>query len=881
VTTPLTLLADRTEATSATLTHCPYCSLQCGIRLEPDAAGPGALRLEPQADFPTNRGGLCSKGWNANTLIGHPGRLLTPLVRSVRGDRTSAFRQATWEEALDQVEEGVRAAQERYGLDSVGCFGGGGLTNEKAYAFGKFARVALRTSMIDYNGRFCMSSAATACNRALGIDRGLPFPLADIAEAGAVLLVGSNPAATMPPAMQYFDQGRENGAVHIVVDPRRTPTASGATHHLMPLPGTDLALANGLLHIAIKEKLVDTAYIEARTTGFAAVRAAAMSYWPNRVEELTGIPVAQLRTTVRALASAPSAMILTARGAEQHSNGTDTAQAFLNLALALGLPGRPFSGYGTITGQGNGQGGREHGQKADQLPGYRRLADPDDRRHVAAVWGVDPDDLPEPGLSAFEMLDRMGRDGGVRALIVLASNLVVSAPDANRVADRLAALDLLVVSDIFLAETATFADVVFPTTQWAEEEGTMTNLEGRVLRRKRALDPPAGVRSDLELMNAIAARFGRGAHFPTDPATVFDELRRASAGGIADYSGISYERIDAEKGVFWPCPSDGHPGTPRLFADRFPTPDGRARFIRVDHRNPAEIPSAQFPYVLTTGRLMAQYQSGTQTRRHPNAEQAALQPEVELHPDLARRLRIGPADIVQLRTRRGAANFRARVTEDIRVDTVFIPFHWAGASNANALTNPALDPLSRMPEFKVCSVAVVRVGSPADLHLLAAPPESSGPSGPSGAIVPLPPSTTTIATPAPPSRSTRTSHLTRRRTSAMISKNRFLQGFYPFTGAGSSTMAPIHSDLSYTVPEGVVLQPLYYRGGNSTSEMITVVLLCDGRPMRLFPIGAKGDVNVPLRVVEDIEGGSVVELQIVAPEGVTGTVVVDLGMVEH
>ncbi|MET0692857.1 MAG: molybdopterin-dependent oxidoreductase, partial [Propionibacteriaceae bacterium] len=356
-----------------TLTHCPYCSLQCGISL---VAGDRPAVLQPQPDFPTNLGGLCSKGWNAASLLDHPQRLLTPLVRSVPGDRSSAFTEASWDEALDLVVAAIKRSQQAYGSDSVGCFGGGGLTNEKAYAFGKFARVALRTSAIDYNGRFCMSSAATACNRALGIDRGLPFPLADIAETQAILLVGSNPAATMPPAMQFFDAGRANGATHIVVDPRRTATAAGSSLHLQPLPGTDLALANGMLHLAIKEDLIDTDYINRRTKGFAAVRASVTSYWPDRVERLTGVPVAELREAVRAMATASSAMILTARGAEQHSNGTDTAQAFLNLALALGLPGKPNSGYGTITGQGNGQGGREHGQKADQLPGYRKLANP-------------------------------------------------------------------------------------------------------------------------------------------------------------------------------------------------------------------------------------------------------------------------------------------------------------------------------------------------------------------------------------------------------------------------------------------------------------------------------------------------------------------------
>jgi assimilatory nitrate reductase catalytic subunit len=772
----------------------------------------------------------------------------------VPGDRTSEFRTASWDETLTFVVSKITELQAAYGPDAIGCFGGGGLTNEKAYAFGKFARVALRTSMIDYNGRFCMSSAATAANRAFGIDRGLPFPLADIAEAETILLVGSNPAATMPPAMQFFDAGRAAGATHIVVDPRRTATAQGSSRHLAPWPGTDLALANGLLRLAIKHNLIDRSYIASRTKGFATVQASVASYWPDRVERITGIPVAELYETVESLASARTAMILTARGAEQHSTGTETTQAFINLALALGLPGKPGSGYGTITGQGNGQGGREHGQKADQLPGYRKLADPADRAHVARVWRVDPSDLPKPGLSAFEMLERMGRAGGVRGLLVLASNIAVSAPDVNRVIDRLRALDLLVVSDIFLSETAALADIVLPTAQWAEEEGTMTNLEGRVIRRRRALPPPAGVHDDLWLIKELADRLDRGGFFSSDPAEVFAELRQASAGGIADYAGISYQRIDAEQGVFWPCPSEDHPGTPRLFADCFPTPDRRASFIRVEYTEPDERPSHDYPYVLTTGRLMAQYQSGTQTRRVPSPSQAQVQPEAQLHPDLARRLNIGNADIVQLNSARGAANFRATITPDIRPDVVFLPFHWGGASAANALTNPALDPYSRMPAFKVCAVAVQRIGSPDDLHLL---------SSPAGFAI------------------TRERRTKKGKDLPMITQNRYLQGIYPFEGAGLDKPVPISADLSYLIPDGVISQALYFRGGNTTDELITVVLMRDGVPMRYFPIGARSDVHVPLRVVEDIEGGSVVELQLVAPLGLTGHVVADLGLVEH
>ncbi|GAA4944958.1 molybdopterin oxidoreductase family protein [Actinoplanes utahensis] len=705
---------------TATQTHCPYCALQCGMTLTPEIPlrpGMPGVRLEP-AEFPVNRGGLCAKGFTAADLLDHTDRLLTPLVRKEPGNRDSPLREASWEEAYERIVTAIRTSQQEYGPDSVGCFGGGGLTNEKAYTLGKFVRVALRSSAIDYNGRFCMSSAATAANRALGIDRGLPFPLADVAEARTVLLVGANPADAMPPSMQYLDTGRANGAKHIVVDPRRTNTANGAHLHLQPLPGTDLALANGLLHIAIREGWVDEAFIAARTEGFAAVKAATNAYWPERVERMTGVPETQLRETVRLLATEGPSMILTARGAEQHSNGTNTAQAWLNLALALGLVGKPFSGYGTITGQGNGQGGREHGQKADQLPGYRRLDDPAARAHVASVWGIDPAELPQPGRSAYEMIDALGSDAGVKTLWILASNIVVSAPHSGNVVGKLRQLDFLVVSDIFRSETAELADVVLPTAQWAEEEGTMTNLEGRVIRRRMALPPPPMVKSDLTVLNELAGLLGRGEFFTDEPEAVFEELRRASAGGIADYAGISYQRIDEEQGVFWPCPSEEHPGTPRLFADGFPTASGRARFIRVDHRDPAEVPDKTFPYVLTTGRNMQQYQSGTQTRRVRALTVALPEPRAEIHPDLARRHGIADGDLVELRSRRGAATLRARLSDGIRPDTVFAPFHWPGA---NALTNPALDPHSKMPAFKACAIAISR--APEGIPVSAASPE--------------------------------------------------------------------------------------------------------------------------------------------------------------
>lgn len=696
--------------TKATPTHCPYCALQCGMGL---ATGPGGVEVVERPEFPVNGGALCGKGRTAPAVLSSRVRLTEPLIRS---HATGRLEPATWEEAVARVAEGLSRTRAEHGADACGVFGGGGLTNEKAYALGKFARVALGTSQIDYNGRFCMSSAAAAGQRAFGLDRGLPFPLEDIPRTGCVILVGSNLAETMPPALRYLTELKANGGKLIVVDPRRTRTAEQADLHLAPRPGTDLALALGLLHLVVAEGRTDEAFIEERTSGWEEARAAAMAHWPEYVERISGVPVPQLRDAAAMFCDAEAGMVLTARGPEQQSKGTDTVGAWINLCLATGNAGRPLAGYGCLTGQGNGQGGREHGQKADQLPGYRKLTDPAARAHVAGVWGVDPDSLPGPGRSAYELLDALG--GDVKALLLMGSNPVVSAPRAAHVEERLRSLDFLAVADVVLSETARLADVVLPVTQWAEETGTVTNLEGRVLLRRRAVSAPDGVRSDLDVLHGLAAHLGHEKGFPTDPEEVFEELRRASAGGAADYSGISYARLKEEngKGVFWPCPADeggqAHPGTPRLFVDRFATEDGRARFVPVVHRGAAEEPDAEYPVLLTTGRVLAQYQSGAQTRRVDELNSAAPGPFVELHPRLAARLEIEDGEPVAVVSRRGRAVAPARVTGAIRSDTVFMPFHWPGEGRANSLTNPALDPVSRMPEFKVCAVRVERVQGP-------------------------------------------------------------------------------------------------------------------------------------------------------------------------
>ncbi|TLM84821.1 nitrite reductase [Pseudarthrobacter sp. NamE2] len=714
-------------------THCPYCALQCAMTLtspaelapaSPPGPVPVALSAAPASpaagsapldvqgrDFPTNRGGLCRKGWTSPTLLNHAGRITEPLLRDADG----VHRPISWDRALDLAVSAVKDAQARHGADAVGVFGGGGLTNEKAYMLGKFARLALGTSRIDYNGRFCMSSAAAAGMRAFGVDRGLPFPLEALDTASTILMLGSNVAETMPPFVQHLKGARDAGGL-IVVDPRRSATAAftadGGGMHLQPLPGTDLALLLGISHVVIHENLVDTAYVEERTTGYSAVARSVNAFWPERVQSLTGVPADLIRETARRLAAGSrrgGSYILTGRGVEQHVDGTDTATAAINLSLLLGLPGSARSGYGTLTGQGNGQGGREHGQKADQLPGYRKITDPAARAHVAGVWGVPEDLIPGPGLPAVQLLKSLGQPDGVRCLFVHASNIAVASPDANAVIAGMRSLDFLVVCDFFMSETAAEADLILPVLQWAEEEGTLTNLEGRVLRRRRALQPPAGARSELWIMARLAERLGAPSTYSEDPETVFEELRRASAGGLADYSGIDYAMLDRGEAAYWPYPAGGT-GTPRLFRERFAHPDGKAVMVPVAprrRRTPAASPDAAAKeMILITGRLLEHYQSGSQTRRVPELLAARPEATVQIHPAPAAALGIAEGALVSVSNELGEVVCRAGLSTSIRPETVFLPFHFPELGSANRLTEAATDPTSGMPEFKFNNVWV-------------------------------------------------------------------------------------------------------------------------------------------------------------------------------
>jgi len=683
-------------------TQCPFCSVQCKMTVT-EERGEGArpvYRTEGRMNA-SSEGRLCVKGMNAIQHAASRERLQYPLRK-----RGGEWLRISWEEAYAEIRRRWTELRETAGPDAIALYGGGSLTNESAYLLGKFARVALRTRHIDYNGRFCMSAAASAGVKTFGIDRGLTNTLAEIPLAGCIILAGTNIAECQPTLMPYFTKAKENGAFLIVIDPRTTGTSELADLHLKVRPGTDAALVGGLLHTIVEERLVDYDFLRNRTSGWEAVVEHAKRQDLAAISRLTGVGAELIRKAALAYGRAETGMIFTARGVEQHRDGHLAVRNFLNLALMTGKIGKPGCGYGAVTGQGNGQGGREHGQKADQLPGYRSIENEADRRYVAGVWGIDPDDLPGKGVSAYEMIER-AHAGVIRSMLVMGSNPIVSNPNALLAEEALKRLDFLVVADLFLSETAQLADLVLPVTSYLENTGTLTNLEGRVLLREAARPASGEAKHDWQLLCDLARELGEGEKFPFRSAEeIFEELRLASRGGVADYYGITYDRLRKEEGVYWPCPDPAKPGVGRLFEERFAHPDGRAVLTVVEGQPPEEEPDAEYPLILTNGRVLPHYLTGVQTRRSPALAARAIENTLEIHPATARKYAIEDGTLVRVRSRRGEAIVRSRVTSGIREDTVFMPMHWGGIQNVNRVTNPALDPFCRMPDFKVCAVAL-------------------------------------------------------------------------------------------------------------------------------------------------------------------------------
>jgi assimilatory nitrate reductase catalytic subunit len=685
------------------------------------------IGFEPWEEFPFNRGMLCPKGVKRYLQGSHPDRLLTALGRDESA--RAGFRAIGYQDAIARVAAAFSRIQQTHGSSAIGMLGGASLTTEKTYLLGKFARVCLRTPYIDYNGRLCMVSAGAANKKAFGIDR-TTNPWSDMVGTDVIWVAGSNVAECSPITTNYLWQAREQGAKIIIQDPRITPAARTCDLYLPVKPGRDAALFAGVLHLMIEHDWLDHDFIETMTVGFDQVAAYCRQWTPARTADVTGVPESALRCAAEWWGTAHTSFLFHARGIEHHSNGVQNALGTINLVLASGRIGKPKSGYGTIVGQANGQGGREHGQKCDQLPGWRDISNLEHRKYIASVWGIDERDLPGPGVDAYELFRKIDA-GEIKGLLTICFNPKVSLPDNTFVTRCLEKLDFYAAIDFFLNDTAIHADVVLPGSLQEEDEGTVTQVEGRIIKINKAVDSPGDARQDWRIIQDLASALGRPNGFTfNDPREIFEELRVASKGGVADYSGVTYEKIERQMGVFWPCYSEDprtgqpfdHAGTPRLFepgsynpiakgAGPFYFPDGKARFNLAEYRPPVDDVSDEYPLFLTTGRVVSQFLSGTQTRRIGPLIDQYPEPRIEMHPRLAAKLGIRDGEWTTAETRRGAMTLRAMVVTSIRPDTVFIPYHWPGEKSANRLTVAAQDPISKIPQYKVCGCRVYKASS--------------------------------------------------------------------------------------------------------------------------------------------------------------------------
>jgi len=706
--------AEPATEVSAVHTHCPYCALNCGLTLEVEN---GRIRGKQRwKQSPLTNGALCSKGVTAHEQVHHPERLRLPLLR-----RGNEFEEVGWDEALDCAADGFLRIAQQHGHDANALLSGGSLTNEKVYLLGKFARLAMRTPHVDYNGRFCMTSAGAAHSMAFGVDR-MMTPLAEMENAEVAVVIGANISDAFPVALpKMLDGVRQRGGRVIVVDVRRSRFVRPEDLHLALRPSTDAALLSGLLQQVIVDATIDQDFIDARTTDFDAVARSVAGFTLERVAAETDCDIALLREAATLLGGTRRCMYLHGRGPEQQVGGVSNVLSIINLGLALGHVGRPGAGINMLTGQRNGQGGREWGQRCNQLPAGRSINNQEHRETVAGHWGVTAADLPLEGKTYVEILEAAGR-GSIRGLLSICTNMSVSAPDLNQVEKQLGALDHLVVVDPFFSPSARHADVVLPGSTFAEESGTITTIEGRVVRIDQAVDPVAGL-DDIDIVQAMAARFDAEAHFSfRSPQGIFEEMRGVSAGGPVDYSGITYERIRDEDGLFWPCPAEDHPGTPQLFTERFHHPDGRAVFHVVTPPTPPAMVDADYPVVLTTGRVLAQFLSGNQTMRIEGQQKKAPHVVLEIHPDLAEALRLRADELVGISSRQGSAEVRWKPNEGLRTDTVFMPYHW---QECNTLVAADLDPISKIPGFKYTPVSLRPIGRDPRVHDHVTPPERS------------------------------------------------------------------------------------------------------------------------------------------------------------
>ena len=688
-------------------TGCPYCGVGCGLLVGVENARVAKVKGDPE--HPSSRGEVCMKAVCLPPTVANEGRATRALVRA---HRATGFSPVGLDTAIAHVARELRRIVGAHGPEAIAFYGSGQLGTEDYYALTKLAKGCLGTDNVDTNSRLCMASAVAGYKAAFGADAP-PGGYDDIDAADVFLLIGANVADCHPILFRRIEKrvAADPSVRVILVDPRRNETADLAHAHLPIRPGTDVALLNAMLRLAIHEGHVDKEFVARRTEGFEAVQLAVEPWTPDAAAELCGVPALAIAEAARTFARSRRAMVLWSMGANQSAHGTAKNLALLNLCLATGNVARLGSGPLSLTGQPNAMGGREVGGLTGLLPGHRHVASAADRAFIAERWGVPVERIPaRPGKCASEIFAAL-ESGEIRALVVLATNPAASLPDLERARRALRRAELLVVHEAFFpTDTAALAHVVLPAAAWAEKEAAMTNSERVVTLSRRLVAPPGDALPDWELLARLAGELGFGAQFAwRSAADVFDEFRRLTAGTSCDLSGITHERL-ARGPLQWPCPDRASAGEPRRYAERFATPSGRARFHAVQPAPPAEPVSREYPLALTTGRLKPHWHTRTRTRWSKNLENRAREPVLELNPLDAARAGIADGDFAELQSRRGEAVAQVRVTPEVIPGMAFLPIHWTRQDGqlkpANNLTHGAVDPVSMQPELKHCAVRV-------------------------------------------------------------------------------------------------------------------------------------------------------------------------------
>ena len=687
---------------------CPYCGVGCQLTYA--VAGAVIIRVDGR-NGPANDGRLCVKGRYGFDYLHHAGRLTRPLIRrdgvpkdpALCGsvdDWRAQFREASWDEALAVAADGLKRIRDTDGPQALAGFGSAKGSNEEAYLFQKLVRLGFGTHNVDHCTRLCHASSVAALLEGIG-SGAVSNPVRDVEHADFIIVIGANPAANHPVAGSFIKNAARRGATLVVMDPRVTELARDATYSLQFAADADVLLLNALLHVIVFEGLVNEAFVGARVDGYDdAFRAGLAAYAPEAVAERVGIDAATLRTVARGYATAKAAMIFWGMGVSQHTHGTDNVRCLIAMALLTGQIGRSGTGLHPLRGQNNVQGASDAGLIPMMLPDYQRVADPEVRARFERLWGAPLS--PVPGLTVTEIIDAAAA-GTIRGMYILGENPAMSDPDLAHARAALARLDHLVVQDLFLTETAAFADVILPASGFAEKTGSFTNTDRYVQLGRAAIAPPGEARQDLAIIEAMARRLGLDWHYG-GPAAVFAEMRAA----MPSLGGISWARLERDGAVAYPCDDEQDPGQPVIFIERFPTPNGRGRIVPVAYRPAAETPDPDYPWVLITGRQLEHWHTGSMTRRAGVLDVLEPSPYINLHPDDLAELKLAEGDRVTLRSRRGELTAEARADAGLPRHAVFMPFCYAEAA-ANLLTNSAIDPVGKIPEVKFCAVQVVAV----------------------------------------------------------------------------------------------------------------------------------------------------------------------------